>query len=203
MIANQEEKQMGLFGFLGKKENENVTAPENDTEKWITATYAMWSDGGNGDWHYIAGSSTKSRQEAASMRVMLRRDWEVSNKAALLDMVCFLTALYAEGDQCEEEDIKKAAWDLCRACQILGMGYVGGYIDRQEMVQESVKVCQIMRKYFHSWKELYDSYLIGYKEWRTDEGENAEEAIAARESLCKKLLELPDGPCTIDWNLAL
>lgn len=88
-------------------------------------------------------------------------------------------------------------------CQILGMGYVGGYIERQEMIQESVKVGQTMQKYFHSWEELYDSYLKGYCEWRKGAGEDAEKDIQARKDLCLKLKTMPDGPCAIEWNMAL
>ena len=194
---------MGLFGLFGKKEPDNATIPANETEKWLIATYAMWSEAAEGNWRYIAGSTEKSKQEGASMRVMLRRDWDVSNKAALLDVVSFLTALYIEGTECTEEDIRKGAWDLCRACQILAMGYVGGYIERQEMVDESVKVGRVMQKYYHSWKELYDSYFAGYAEWRMTNGGDAQKDVAARESLCKKLLEMPDGPCTVAWNTPL
>lgn len=192
---------MGLFGFLGKKGTDESTAPANDTERWILGTYAMWSEATGGNWRYIAGSAEKNKKEAASMRVMLRRDWEAPDKVALLDMVNMLTALYKE--ECEQKDIESAAWDLCRACQILGMGYVGGYIERNEMVQESVKVGKIMQKYFHSWEELYNSYVKGYAEWRKDAGEDADKDIQARESLCLKLRTMPDGPCTVDWNLAL
>lgn len=193
---------MGLFGLFGKKETDESTVAANDTEKWIVGTYAMWSQATDGNWRYIAGSASKNKKEAASMRVMLRRDWEVSNKAMLLDMVNYLTALY-KSEECEQEDIEKAAWDLCRACQILGMGYVGGYIERQEMIRESVKVGQVMQKYFHSWEELYDSYLKGYCEWRKDAGEGAEKDIQARQDLCLKLTSMPDGPCVVEWNMAL
>lgn len=194
---------MALFGLFGKKEPMDMTVPANETEKWLTATYAMWSEYADGNWRYIAGATEKSKQEGASMRVMLRRDWEISNKAALLDMVSYLTALYAEGTACEQEDIEKGAWDLCRACQILAMGFVGGYIEREEMFQESAKVGRIMQKYYHSWKELYDSYFVGYREWRITQGGNAQKDIADREALCKKLLEMPDGPCVVAWNTQL
>lgn len=193
---------MGLFGF-GKKEPENVTAPENDVEKWVIATYAMWSSAAEGDWHYISGSTTKSKQEGASMRVMLRRDWEVSNKTQLLEQVNFMVAMYEEGTDCEKEDIEKGAWDLCRACQILGMGFVGGYIDRQEMMTESVRVGRVMQKYYHSWNELYDSYIKGYREWRLTAGGDAQKAVADREALCNSLLNMADGPCLVDWNITL
>lgn len=193
---------MGLFGF-GKKEAVNVTAPENDAEKWVIATYAMWSSAAEGDWHYIAGSPSKSKQEGASMRVMLRRDWEISNKGQLLDQVSYMTSLYAEGTGSEQEDIENGAWDLCRACQILAMGFVGGYIERQEMMAESMKVGCIMQKYYHSWNELYDSYIKGYRKWRMGIGGDASKDIADREALCSRLLEMADGPCTVAWDTAL
>jgi len=194
---------MGLFGlFSGKQAKESMT-PANDKEKWILGTYAMWAEATGGSSKYIAGSSEKSKQEAASMRVMLRRDWEVSNKESLLDTFSFLTALYEEGKECTQEDIESAGWDLCRACQILGMGYVGGYIERQEMTDMSAKVGRVMQKYFHSWSELYDSYLKGYREWRREGEGDVEQDIMAREELCRKLRDMPDGPCTVDWNLPL
>lgn len=193
---------MGLFGF-GKKKEGDSTAPENDVERWVIATYAMWSSAANGNWHYIAGSTTKSRQEGASMRVMLRRDWGVNNREELMSQVSLLVSIYKTGTQCEKEDIEKGAWDLCRACQILGMGFVGGYIDRQEMMAQSVEVGRVMQMYYHSWAELYDSYLKGYREWRMGAGGDASKAVADREDLCNRLLNMPDGLCTVDWNLAL
>ena len=201
--ARQKGIHMALFGLFGKKETGNETIPQNDVEKWILGTYAMWAAYADGDWHYIAGSAEKNKQEGASMRVMLRRDWEVSNKTALLDMVDYLTALYREGTDCEAEDIASGAWDLCRACQILGMGFVGGYIDRQEMVQKSAEVGRVMQKYYHSWAELYDSYIKGYRDWRAEQGGDAQKDIEARETLCRDLRNDPNGPCSVPWDLKL
>ena len=194
---------MGLFGIFGKKEAADVTEPVNDTEKWIVGTYAMWSAYAEGDWHYFAGSREKNKQEGASMRVMLRRDWDVTDRASLLEMVGYLTALYKEGTDCGPEDAAAGAWDLCRACQILGMAFVGGYIDREEMVRESVAVGKVMQRYYHSWEELYDSYLKGYRNWRNDQGGDVLNDIAAREQLCSQLRNQPDGPCSVPWALEL
>lgn len=195
---------MGLFDFLKKKEETDATQPKNEAEKWVTYAYAMWSEAADGDWHYIAGSTCLSKQEGASMRTMLRRDWGVSNKAQLLDMVSYLTSLYEEGTDCEAEDIESGAWDLCRACQILGMGYVGGWISRNEMFENSYVVGRVMQKYYHSWIELYDSYLKGYRAWRVEcGGDDVQKMISDREELCNKLLNLPDGPRSLDWYLPL
>ena len=194
---------MGLFDIFGKKGAESETMPQNDTERWIAATYAAWAVNTGGDWHYFAGAKEKNRQEGASMRTMLRRDWGVTDRASLLDMVSYLTTLYSEGEDCEAEDVASGAWDLCRACQILGMGFVGGYIDRDEMVQRSIEVGRVMQCYYHSWAEPYDSYTKGYGDWRSGQGGDTQKDIADREKLCFDLRSQPDGPCCVEWGLAL
>ena len=110
---------------------------------------------------------------------------------------------YWEKDDCTDEELASGAWDLCRACQILGMGFVGGYIERGEMLEKSIEIGTLMQSLYHSWAELYDSYLRGYKEWRTQEGDGWQEAISEREKLCFKLRNEPDGPCSLPWEQEL
>lgn len=194
---------MGFLGFFQKKDKENTALPKTDTERWITGTYAMWSEYADGDWHYFAGSKEKNKKEGASMRVMLRRDWEVTDKNSLLDMVLWLTSSYKEKDSCTDEEIAWGAWDLCRACQILGMGFIGGYIGREEMMEKSMEVGQLMQALYHSWTELYDSYLKGYREWRRKHGDGWQKDIAEREALCFRLRNDLNGPCSLPWELDL
>lgn len=193
---------MGFLEIFKKKDAGNVTMPQNDKEKWIVGVYAMWSEYAEGDWHYFAGSKEKSRQEGASMRVMLRRDWEIAGREGLLDMVSYLTAFYAEGNL-EDEDVAVGGWNLCRACQLLGMGFVGGYIDREEMIQKSSEIGQIIQGIYHSWTELCDSYMKGYKEWRCEQDDNWQEDVAEREKLYFKLKNDSEGPYSIAWDVTL
>ena len=226
---------------------ENVTAPQNDVERWIIATYAMWSEYySEGDWQYIAGSSVKA-ENASNMQLMLSRDWAINTKEDLLDMVMFLTALYEDEEDVDPEDIITGAWDLCRACQILGMAFVAGIISRDEMLGVSLMVCSLIQYYYPSWVHLYSSYLNGYREWRLEEDDEYdddedgddedddtddeydddadddeyddaddddededddydEEALAdveAREEICRHLLTMPNGPCSVPWDLEL
>lgn len=193
---------MGFLGFFRRKEDGNVTLPESDTERWITGTYAMWSEYADGDWHYFAGSRQINKRRPP-MRAVLRRDWGVTDENTLSDMVLYLISQYEDENDCSEEEIALGAWDLCRACQILGMGFIGGYIERREMVEKSVRVGRIMQRLYHSWDELYDSYLEGYKEWRRAQGGEWQRDIAEREKLCLKLRNDPDGPCSIAWEIEL
>ncbi len=234
---------------------ENLTAPQNDVERWIIATYAMWSEYySEGDWQYIAGSSVKA-ENASNMQVMLSRDWGINTKDELLDMVMYLTALYEDEEDVDPEDIATGGWDLCRACQILGMAFIAGMINRDEMLAVSLMVCSLIQYYYPSWLHLYSSYLNGYQEWRLgdeddededddgafvdedddedfddenedddddfddenedddddfddddedeDEYDEALEDVEAREEICRRLLTMPNGPCSVPWDLEL
>ncbi len=185
---------------------ENVTTPLDDVERWVLATYAMWSEYySEGGWQYIAGSSDKEKC-ASDMQVMLSRDWEIDNQEDLLDTITYLTALYLDDENVDLEDIETGAWDLCRACQILGMAFVAGIIDREEMMELSLMVGSIMQCYYPSWMHLYTSYINGYREWRLEDDEEDEEALEAVEALeqiCRQLLIMPNGPCSVPWDLEL
>ena len=185
---------------------ENVTTPLDDVERWVLATYAMWSEYySEGGWQYIAGSSDKEKC-ASDMQVMLSRDWEIDNQEDLLDTITYLTALYLDDENVDLEDIETGTWDLCRACQILGMAFVAGIIDREEMMELSLMVGSIMQCYYPSWMHLYTSYINGYREWRLEddeEDEEALEAVEAREQICRQLLIMPNGPCSVPWDLEL
>lgn len=192
---------------LGGQDLENVTRPLEDAERWVIATYAMWSEYySEGNWQYIAGSPVKE-ENAANMQLMLSRDWEIEDRDDLLDMVMYLTVMYEDEEEVDLEDIETGAWDLCRACQILGMAFVAGIIDREEMFGISMMVCGMMQSYYPSWMHLYSSYLNGYKEWRLgeadEEDEEAQEDVEEREQIVRKLLVMPGGPCSIPWNLEL
>lgn len=195
--CQQENSDGNLLGFLGKKDTLGVTEPANDTERWFTATYAIWSAWAwkNGDWRYFSGIKETNKEKEESLRTTLSRDWDITDRETLLDMVTWLLS--------KEEEGVPAAWDLCRACQILGMSYVAGYIKRKELVNKSVEVGRIMQQYYHSWDELYESYMRGYRAWRKTQGGNVQKAIAEREAIYDELWKHPYGPCSIKWDLEL
>lgn len=197
---------MKVPGGSDEQNLENVTAPQDDVERWVIATYAMWSEYySEGDWQYIAGSPVKE-DSTADMKLMLSRDWGINNRDDLLNTVTYLTALYMEDDNIDQEDIEIGAWDLCRACQILGMAFVAGIIDREEMMGISLVVGSLMQCYYPSWMHLYSSYINGYRAWRLEEDEEDEEAledVEEREQICRELLIMPGGPCSVPWDLEL
>lgn len=163
---------MGILNESEGQNLENITAPLDDVERWVIATYAMWSEYySEGNWQYIAGSPVKE-ENASNMQLMLSRDWGIDNKEDLLDTITYLTALYMDDENVDQEDIETGAWDLCRACQILGMAFVAGIIDREEMMGVSLMVCNLMQYYYPSWMHLYSSYLNGYRAWRLEDDDD-------------------------------
>ncbi len=197
---------MCTLGGSEEQNLENVTTPQDDAERWVIATYAMWCEYySEGGWQYIAGSSTKE-ECASDMQLMLSRDWGVNNQEDLMETFTFLTALYMDDEDLDQEDIETGGWDLCRACQILGMAFVAGIINREEMMGLSLMAGSLMQYYYPSWMHLYSSYLNGYKDWRLQDDEEDEEAledVEAREQICRKLLIMPGGPCSVPWDMEL
>lgn len=193
---------MKFFTFL-PDEPANSTIAETATEKWLACTYALWSMHRGGDWRYFAGAREKSQREIDAMLLMLRRDWGISNKEALLQTVNYLTEPYSEKQSLPKEYIAVGGWNLCRACQILAMAFVGGLVTREEMLTQSIPAGRLMQRLYHSWEELFDSYLRGYKQWRREQDNDWQRDLAARENYCRKLKYEPDGPRSLDWNLKL
>ena len=64
-----------------------------------------------------------------------------------------------------------------------------------------------MQSYYPSWLHLYSSYINGYKEWRLGDGneedEEALEDVGGRKEIVYRLLSMPDGPCSIPWDMEL
>lgn len=179
------------------------TIPNTNTEKWLVYTYAPWTVYFGGDWQYIAGVEEKTAQHKERLRFLLSRDWEVNGRKSLLDTVSFLTAMYYEENAPQKEDIVAGAWDLCRACQILSLGFVCDYITRREMMDLSIKIGKIMQRLYRSWDELYESYLRGYAAWRRSQSDDGEEDIAERRKICQRLQREPDGPVSLKWQTEL
>ena len=179
------------------------TIPNTNTEKWLACTYAPWTVYFGGDWQYIAGVKEKTAQRKERLRFILSRDWGVNGRESLLDTVSLLTVMYCEENAPQKADIVAGAWDLCRACQILSIGFVCDYITRREMMDLSIKTGKIMQRLYRSWDELYESYLRGYAAWRRSQSDDGEDDIAERRKICQRLKREPDGPASLKWQTEL
>ena len=125
-----------------------------------------------------------------STKAALAGEWDVYDAAQGIEAVHRLSEPWSWGDGPEGGN---AAWDLCRANQLLGMLYHAGMLDRSTLNQEFSRVGKVIQQRFSSWQELTDEYWAGCP-------------ARARPYLEDLLLDLRTqrwGPYSIPWRTAL
>lgn len=201
-----------------KKEQDEREAslPRNDLERWLAGTYAIWgqffaqvaeADGKmawddameNGPIHF--GGRPNDEASRKLTRGTLLDSWEIHDQRELLETVAYMSAgpgLRHCRDQADR------AWELCRAMQLLGMGYIAGWYSREEMLRRSCQVGRVLQENFSSWDELCEGFLEGFARWRRRSfPQDAEANIQVRREIYEKLRQRPDSPYRVSWYLPL
>lgn len=75
-----------LNGIMGEP---GATLPRNDAERWIAATYAIWSEYCGGSFKYLGGYE-KTEASAKLIAKVLKEDWLVTDHDSGVDMVEYL-----------------------------------------------------------------------------------------------------------------
>ncbi len=216
--ARKDGRVRELSGFSAPYPSAGDTYPETSAEKWYVCAYAPWSAHFATDWRYTGGrtgledeGTERKGMTRENALLLLERDWGIKGQSDLLSTVMYLT-LESEADDGEGNAnmaaAETAAWDLCRALQILGNGFSVGFIDRGELLSESRKVGTLLQKLYGSWKGVYEGYLNGYRKWLSSDisevsAEQAEEWLSLRRAIVEKLLALPDGPASVPFKTEL
>lgn len=89
-----------------------------------------------------------------------------------------------------------SAWDYSRAVMLMSDFYYIGYYEAEEALDKSLEISLIIQEKFDSWDDFMESYLMGYEYW-------AEESGDMRRMVYELLLEEPDSPYRLDWNMKL
>ena len=195
-----------------------MTLPQTDKEIWYRDTYAIWSQGNFHAFQHFCGL-TKNKANASVCRFLLGRDWDTRGKNAVLELVDSLNGTedttnimvedilsLKDSDPETCEGLKgMLAWDLCRATQVLGMAYHGGWIEREEMNRKSGETGRVMQRVFTSWSDLIEHYLEGYASWAmgTFDAEVAQENIRNRQECYNTIKNHANPAYLIDWDLML
>ena len=95
------------------------------------------------------------------------------------------------------------AFDLCRINELCGDYYVCGYMTYEEAMDISLENSLILQEKFSSWDELMESYLLGYQFWQSDPCLTEDSPTLQRYHYYEVLLEMQDGPYSLDWNMEL
>lgn len=108
-------------------------------------------------------------------------------------------SLYHDG---MDEDAM-AAWDLCRINQLCGDFYVCGYMTYEEAMDISLENSLVLQEKYSSWDELVGSYMLGYQFWQSDPCLTDDSPTLERYRYYGELLEMQDGPYSLDWGMEL
>ena len=94
-----------------------------------------------------------------------------------------------------------AAWDLCRVNQLYADYYVCGYMTYEEAMDASLENSLVLQGMYSSWEEMVESYMLGFRFWRNVSDEDA--VVEERQRICDMLLEMENGPYSLDWGIEL
>lgn len=89
-----------------------------------------------------------------------------------------------------------SAWDYSRVVMLLSGCYYVGYYEEEEALDRSLEAARMIQMKYDSWDDFTDSYMMGYEYW-------AEESSEMRRLVYEILLEEPDSPYRLDWNMKL
>lgn len=96
-----------------------------------------------------------------------------------------------------------AAWDLCRVNHLYADFYICGYMTYEEAMDGSLENSVALQQMYSSWDEMVVAYLIGYQFWQSDPMETEDSPTKTRYQCYLDLLEMEDGPYTLDWDMKL
>lgn len=228
-------KKQLIFEELGVPVKEGLS----DTLRWFNACYAVVITQNSGDVNTVAGFEAGSFYQKL-LAAVLERDWGITDRESLKDMVDWLVtgghnqaaleelglfgpagmsreeliAAMDKADAAAEDKISRlaafeakkaygekaiAGWDLSRAMQLIGWGYVAGYYTYEEAMDESLEMAKYIQLYFGSWEDFYGSYLYGYSYWSGEDLADTASTAYGRKQIYEKLKA--DGVFGVDWKL--
>lgn len=197
-----------------KKKEALASTPKNDQELWILGTYANWAQFfGQLNYKrkmdrpntvvsplYLGGCPRDEDSKKKTVRT-LKQDWNIKSREELLETVDYMSIGNGFWN-CETQSDR--AWELCRSNQLLGMGFIAGWLSREEMIERSCKVGNIIQKVFLNWEELSQSYMDAYTQWRMQTyGQDGQSAVDMRRRIHENLWNRKDSPYRQPWMLPL
>lgn len=196
------------------RKEERASTPQNDQERWILGTYAIWAQF-FGQLNYkgklvspnsvhsplYLGGKPKDEDSRKFTIKVLRKDWDIKNREDLLETVEYMSRGTGFWD-CDTQSDR--AWELCRSTQLLGMGFIAGWLTKEELTKRSSVVGNIIQRTFADWAEMNESYLEAYTRWRTQTSPDGDgTAVAMRRRIYQNLCSRKDSPYRLPWMLPL
>mgnify|MGYP002515432081 CR=1 FL=1 len=153
-----------------------------DYERWLLASYCLYIADDpyrDGDFAYAGGYERTALQRTIALEV-LEDSWEVRTRAELLGTVRHLVSTGRS---------RRDGWQLGRATMVLGFGYIGELISREELLEYSLEAALAIQETFPGWEALFDSHMEGFAAWS-----KKPPAVARRRRVYRELRKNPASP---------
>lgn len=192
------------FAGLAANEESKVMEQESLKEWWGVTDRASADE--NLDWILTEGHRTSFADEMDYLKQGGFFEMDDAGRTAFLEenfnitseQVTFYAQYYPSVYEAYEKNGANAvaAWDYCRAMNLLSFYYLAGYYTEAETLDKSLEIAQTMQPLFSSWDEMIESYMCGYEYW-------AEESSSERRAIYEDLKGRTDNPYAVDYNLTL
>jgi hypothetical protein len=118
--------------------------------RWAHGAYGLWSGAeDSGTW-----PSERAQQSLQSW-------YGIGDRPALMRQVESLKTGPAHA----------AAWDMCRAIDLLRIGFAAGYLDEDDCWEHVRQVSLLLQKQYKSWEELGAAFERGMHNWQDQRGQ--------------------------------
>jgi hypothetical protein len=129
------------------------------TSKKKKAALDAWARGAYGLWTGLEDSASWPAQRAQNAL----RDWYGANSSVQAQEAIKDVARGQTGN---------AAWDKCRALDMLRIALSAGYVDADQCRTESAKIAIELQRQYRGWDDLAQAFEMGMHSWQQGRGVN-------------------------------
>jgi hypothetical protein len=170
--------------------------PERGLEqRWVLASAGVLTEMNRASHLRIGGSPRLTTSYVAAH--MLRRDWGIFATRGLVEKIDWLFDRGHRFDFAERSEHgvdELCAWDLVRAANLAGAGYLAYMLEAEQAWSLLVRAARQIQATFRSWAEVGASYRLGRRLW----GGDSEDVDLALEALLAK-----GGAWDLPWDVDL
>ena len=118
--------------------------------------------------------------DGSMVDTVLRRDWGVEDRAALLAMLEWLAA---GGHRKQVADTSLVGWDFGRLIMLARWGFTIGFLSQAEAWAWIERAAAQIESVFQSWLDVGESYLAGVRFWSKNKESVVDDTQAALDRL--------------------
>lgn len=191
----------------------NIYKDNSDTMKWINGCTAILNMQCYWDQN-IFGGFEKTAFIKWAKKTVLKRTWGVKKRRQLDEVLnSLLNARSVQNyyevlennglEQIDDNIYFECAWDLQRVIFVSSLGYLAGYMTKNEALDISLNAAKEIQKIFTDWNHFNTSYLVGHMLWFGVGFEVEKSMPYTRKKIYDYEKNRKYNPWLVDWNTEL